>query len=159
MNRYFLYLFIILIIGCSAPKEKKEDINNFLKRWAKALSQKDKVVRDFYDPAFEFPVVLVEDAAGLSYTINTNSVEISGQENGGDIFAEIPFQLRDPKGDIETSKMKLTIGITPQGYVIKDMSQEMTLEVVLRNKRLQYDQEYKQLLPLSVTRLGDAEPY
>lgn len=144
MNRYFLYLFIILIIGCAAPKEKKEDINNFLKRWAKALSQKDKVVRDFYDPAFEFPVVLVEDAAGLSYTINTDSVEISGQENGGPIFAEIPFQLHDPKGDIETGKMKLTIGITPQGYIIKDMSQQMTIEVVWRNKRLQYDQEYKQ---------------
>jgi hypothetical protein len=147
MNRYFLHLFIILIIGCSAPKEKKEDIediNNFLKRWAKALSQKDKVVRDFYDPAFEFPIVLVEDAAGLSYIINTDSIEIRSQENGGVIFAEIPFQLHDPKGDIETGKMKLTIGITPQGYIIKDMSQQMTIEVVWRNKRLQYDQEYKQ---------------
>jgi hypothetical protein len=144
MNRYLRYLCLILMIGCSAPNEKKEDINNFLKRWAKALSQKDKVVRDFYDPAFEFPVVLVEDAAGLSYTINTDNVEISGQENGGVIYAEIPFQLHDPKGEIETGKMKLTIDITPQGYIIKDMSQEMTVEVMWRNKRLQSDQEYRQ---------------
>ncbi len=144
MNRYLWNLCIILIIGCSAPKDEKEDINHineFLKLWANALSQKDTVVRDFYDPAFQFPVVLLEDSARLSYTLDVNKIEISGQENGGDIFAVVPFQLRDQKGQTENGKMKLTIGATPQGFFITDMSQELTLEVMWRNRVLRDNKE------------------
>jgi hypothetical protein len=144
MNRYPLYVCIFLMIGCSAPKDKKEDINNFLKRWAKALSLKDKVLRNFYDPAFDFPVVLVEDSASLSYTIDVDRIEISKQKNGGDIFAVVPFQLRDQEGQTENGKMKLTIVSTIHGFSIKDMSQELTKEVMWRNRRLQYDQELAQ---------------
>lgn len=139
MNRYLWYLCIILIIGCSAPKDEKEDINHiskFLNLWANALSQKDTVVRDFYDPAFKFPVVLLEDSARLSYTLDVDKIEISGQENSGNIFAVVPFQLRDQKGQTENGKMKLTIGATPQGFFITDMSQELTLEVMWRNRVL-----------------------
>lgn len=144
MNRYLWYLCIILIIGCSAPKDEKEDINHinkFLNLWANALSQKDTVVRDFYDPAFQFPVVLLEDSARLSYTLDVDKIEISGQENGGDIFAVVPFQLRDQKGQTENGKMKLTIGATPQGFFITDMSQELTLEVMWRNRVLRDNKE------------------
>lgn len=141
MNRYVWYLCIILMSGCTAPKAEKADINKFLNLWAKALSQKHTVVRDFYDPAFQFPVVLVEDSAGLSYTIDVDKKEISKQENGGDIFAVVPFQLRDPKGQTENGKMKLTIGDTPQGFFIKDMSQELTIEVMWRNRVLRDNKE------------------
>lgn len=141
-KRYYLYL--LLLIGCSAPKDEKGDIKMFLNQWAKALSSKDKVLRGFYDPAFEFPAVLVEDAANLSYSLNVDSIEVSSQNNGGDIFAVIPFQLRDAEGQIENGKMKLTISATNEGFIIKNMSQELTMEVIWRNRRLQYDQELAQ---------------
>jgi hypothetical protein len=135
----------MLIIGCSAPKSEKDDINKFLSLWAKAFSLKDKMVKDFYDPAFEFPAVLVEDAANLRYLLDVDNIEIS-RKDSGDIFAIVPYQLHDAEGETESGKMKLTIRTTSEGYFIKDMSQELTIEVMWRNRRLQYDQEHAQMM-------------
>ena len=76
MSRH-LFFFMALIIGCSSPKDERHDINKFLTLWAKAFSLKDNMVREFYDPAFEFPSVLVEDEANLTYTLDLERIEIN----------------------------------------------------------------------------------
>lgn len=144
MNSAIRSFIVVLVISCSSPKDNNHDVTRFLTTWANALTQKDNNVRNLYDPAFEFPTVLVDDSANLSYTINVDSIQIGTSEDGKGILAVVPFVLVDQKGQMEAGQMKLTIATTSHGLSIKDMSQELTREVIWRNRRLKYDQDLAQ---------------
>jgi hypothetical protein len=145
MTKYCLFICLFLFtLGCTPPNSDKKDINTFLKDWAQSLTQKDAKLRRFYDPAFAFPDVLVNDAANLKYSINLDSVEISNKKHASEILVQVPFTLHDPIRESESAKFQLTIIETENGFYIKDMSQELTREVVWRNRISQYDKELAQ---------------
>jgi hypothetical protein len=102
------------MLGCSPSNNKPEDVKTFLIPWAKALSSKDKVIKRFYDPVFEFPSVIIQDSARLSYSVDLERLEISGAENGKDMSVTMPFQLTDADGAVENGVIVLTFVTTEQ---------------------------------------------
>lgn len=143
MNRFLALILPILLFHCSSPKPEHQDPQDFLQQWATSFVSRDKTVQRFYDPMFEFPDVIFKDSANLQYSLDVDHLEISNHENEKDIAVVVPFQLTDRDGVIENGKFTLMLSKTDQGFMITDMSQELTIEILWRNRQLAQNQEYR----------------
>lgn len=134
MKRY-LFLSFIIVMACSKPQPEQK-LHDFLKTWYNALAAKDKAIQRFYDPAFVFPQVLLEAAAELKYTLYLDSMIVSTTQGVEELKVTIPFQLVEVNEEPEQGNIVLTIVKTEKGFTIRDMSQELAMELQWRTRRL-----------------------
>jgi|GEM_PF-2458541 len=135
-KRSLLYLLYILI-GCGSPNQDQE-VKVFINEWSKLLTSKDQSVKQFYDSRFVFPNVVFEAPTGVQYSLDTQHVEISSTEENGDMKVTVPFQVSGPDGaNVEQGTLLLTIARTENGFLIRDMTQELAVMIKQHSMRLQ----------------------
>lgn len=144
MKRYLILCFIV-IISCSKPDQEQEDVKKFVSEWATAMISKDKILNRFYDPTFEFPSIILEDSANVLYTLDLDSLQIIIADSLKDLTVTVPFQVSHNFVDysfVGNGTIILTLIKTQDGLLIRDMSQDLTKELIWRNRRLANEQEY-----------------
>jgi hypothetical protein len=139
-------ILLLLVIACSTkPNDDSDKIKVFLTEWSQALQTKKESVRGFYDVGFVFPKVIFEAAEGLTFTLNVDSVTITRSEDES-YNVTIPFQIQHPDVWSDTGSIVLTIIKIESGFLIRNMSQELAMEIIKFNKRLLADKEYQERL-------------
>jgi hypothetical protein len=134
-KKYLLYLF--LLFGCGSANQEKE-VKVFLTEWSNALMAKDESVRRFYDANFIFPKVIFEGAEGLNYSFDVNHIDILSEDDNGDLHIIVPFRIAGPDStNVEQSNIELRIAKTANGFVIRDMTQELAVKIKEHSLRLQ----------------------
>lgn len=135
IRKYFL--FLLLLIGCTGPSEKQQ-VKVFLTEWSKSLIAKEQSVRRFYDLQFAFPTVIFDAGEEVHYSFDLEHIKISSATVVGDMEVTVPFQVADHDGvNTEYGNLLLTITKTENGFVIRDMSQELAVMIKQHSIRLQ----------------------
>lgn len=143
-SKKFLVVCFLFIIGCSSPKDREQEIKIFLSEWAAALIANHESVQRFYDLRFEFPKDAYAPMEGLNFMLHIEDAIVAYREES-DIRATIPFQLTRPDKTIYQDSIHLAIAKTEKGYLIREMSQQLTMELIGSKLRHQSDEAYSEL--------------
>lgn len=141
----YLLISFLFIISCGTRTDREQEVKVFLTEWSVALTTNSESLQRFYEPSFKFPKDAFAPMEGLSFTLQIESAVVAFQDGSNDIQVGIPFQVTRPDNTLYQDSISLAIAKTENGYLIRDMSQQLAVELIEYKFRHQRDKEYSEL--------------